>query len=746
MAAITGTGTGLYIGVVAPQIEGAKNIDTSTGAHRYWRIYFDATNKVGDNYYRLNSLQMFDVNDLVYPVNDYFDYETGAAGAQTDIYSTNSNNGSPTYPNYYLFDEYDGSGFPQWYSQFQEGNTEIWIQTEFVTAKDIRKYYIINGGWESGEFDSAPSAFRLAYSDDGVSWYIRHTGTAVWPANGTEADSNTWTANFPDSRFVKGGFTDDRVYLWAPQTDISVLTGDGLLASSPPDYSRTYNGEASFRELFQDPPLNLGYALDENGGSLSKPTGTGEVFPNTFLVGSAEIPDLTGTGQGFTPNFANGVGRLAYLSATAGTFDPAEDGLIPLLTGAGNLYSGMVSTGVGTLELLTGNGSLDTARMEPLTGTGESEVGNVLNGDVRLNRLTGNGSADLASMNPLTGTGEAESGYVLNGIGTLAKLTAIGSANDTQSLEALTATGVMSTGIVGVGLGVIKRLTAAGSANDTPSLLPLTGSGTALPSSVSIGLNTLEQLSITGVIDNPQASSLQGAASMELLTGTALTVGGNIYNGSALLQKLTLAATGITGRITTGSITLPLLTGTGIVSSDVSATLIVELPVLQVSGAINAALEAPSGNALVMNLKNKALTTYDSYGYNSFAEFNGVTLAASPSGLFALSGATDNGAIISASIRLGKLDFDIQQLKTVDIIYAGYTSTDDLLLTVKADDGTEYNYTLEAREAGRHSSRVKLGKGIRGRYLQFGVDNVNGADFRLDTLEMVERVLGRKVR
>jgi hypothetical protein len=147
-----------------------------------------------------------------------------------------------------------------------------------------------------------------------------------------------------------------------------------------------------------------------------------------------------------------------------------------------------------------------------------------------------------------------------------------------------------------------------------------------------------------------------------------------------------------------------------------------------------------------MHTESQALSTYTNYPFNSFAKFNGVYLGASDAGIFALAGANDAGAPIDAVARLGITDFGTTHIKRVDNMYVGYRTDGELLLRVTTCDNSTYDYTLASTgAAGLYNRRVQVGKGLNARYWQFEIQNVDGAEFELNSVDIAFSALTRRV-
>lgn len=156
--------------------------------------------------------------------------------------------------------------------------------------------------------------------------------------------------------------------------------------------------------------------------------------------------------------------------------------------------------------------------------------------------------------------------------------------------------------------------------------------------------------------------------------------------------------------------------------------------------------------AWAMNTDSRATTRYQNYGFNSFMRVGGREYGASDAGLYRLEGDSDDGAPIQSHIRLGMSSLGSRLVKHVPDVYLGYSASGDLLLkAVISDSATgkrEANvYRLVARgAASTREGRVKLGRGLNAVYWDFVIENVDGADFALDTIEFMPLAINRRLR
>jgi hypothetical protein len=140
---------------------------------------------------------------------------------------------------------------------------------------------------------------------------------------------------------------------------------------------------------------------------------------------------------------------------------------------------------------------------------------------------------------------------------------------------------------------------------------------------------------------------------------------------------------------------------------------------------------------MVMNLKNRALTLYDNYDFNSMCRFNDKHFGATKTGIFDLdTGTTDAGTLISWNAKTGYLDLEQKVKKKAKQAWLSYKSSGDIMLTVIQPNGEEYEYTLDGYDTTENGLRVKFGKGIRSKYIALDIKSIDGSSITLDTLKL----------
>jgi hypothetical protein len=154
-------------------------------------------------------------------------------------------------------------------------------------------------------------------------------------------------------------------------------------------------------------------------------------------------------------------------------------------------------------------------------------------------------------------------------------------------------------------------------------------------------------------------------------------------------------------------------------------------------------------NGIVMNLRNKAITEYDSYDFNALGYWQGTSYGTKTDGIYRLEGANDAGVDIAAHILTAVTDFGHSVSSRVERAYLGVRNDGTLTLKVIArqDDDTKVAHLYDMTEVGStlRRERVKLGKGVRAAYFQFELSNTAGGDFELDEMVLVPIALARRI-
>ena len=143
-----------------------------------------------------------------------------------------------------------------------------------------------------------------------------------------------------------------------------------------------------------------------------------------------------------------------------------------------------------------------------------------------------------------------------------------------------------------------------------------------------------------------------------------------------------------------------------------------------------------SQKTIVMNVKNRAVTEYSNYAFNSLCCFNGKYYGATKEGIFRLSGDDDNGTAIDAHIKTATADVGKGQPKKLRDAWI-FARKGLMTFTVIADEDNEFTYNADVENSKIHEERVKIGRGIKGRGFSFILANVDGSDFDIDSISVL---------
>lgn len=258
-----------------------------------------------------------------------------------------------------------------------------------------------------------------------------------------------------------------------------------------------------------------------------------------------------------------------------------------------------------------------------------------------------------------------------------------------------------------------------------------------------VGDKSVSEYSMTGEFDVATAGYYEGDATLPRWEFAGEFIGGNNW-AVDIRWGFDNAGEFTAGNIFTGAWEWPAYSKTGAFYSPVW-TGAWTWPALYMDGRFEPAI-AGVFRAWPMNVKNRALTEYEAFPFNSFAAFNGETLAAGAGGIFTLSGEDDAGEFVDARVRLALTDFGVEELKRAEEVFLTARSPGTLTVSVVVDGGQTYEYPLEPTgKAGMYTVRVKVGRGLRLTHWCFEIANFEGVAFDLDALRLRPIVLKRRI-
>jgi hypothetical protein len=185
---------------------------------------------------------------------------------------------------------------------------------------------------------------------------------------------------------------------------------------------------------------------------------------------------------------------------------------------------------------------------------------------------------------------------------------------------------------------------------------------------------------------------------------------------------------------------LPAIEFSGAISTVISWNLDEELPVVYLNGSYYA-LDLNDSVAFVLNPSNKAHSDYTNFGFTSFCNFNGEYLGCDGSGISRLAGDNDDADPIDSRVLFGVVDDDSSVLSTVASAFLNLRHDGAMNALMVYDEREENVFELDFNQGedpvGIHTRRAKFSRGVEGRNIQAGFENVSGADFEITDIEVI---------
>lgn len=432
----------------------------------------------------------------------------------------------------------------------------------------------------------------------------------------------------------------------------------------------------------------------------------------------------------------------------------ASSELVTILVAEGTGTRNRVAGSLQTLPAITGEGwvSAPVPILLPAATGGTAMAGRL-----------GESSGFMLAMQVTAGSGHTAS--PASSVQMLALLQAQGTGQiqrrggSSQALMPMLADGAASTGRL-AGSSLMLALMEADSSGSTASatagqslqaakLLTL-GEGTATTGRSGASVQTLALL----LADSVGGAGLLGGSSAMLPVFEAAGDGQLSRTGLSVLTLPGMQGQGAGGAGSMGASALVLSmwqgAGTGMGSGLASSILVLPAWIATGEASGNApvlgGLSTAQGKSYAVHSESFAQSRDTGATFNSYARLGMVLLAASDEGLFMLGAADDQGMPIEALLKFPLQDAEGAQLRRVASMVVGYRADGDLRLTMQTDDGEASEYVLESvGGTACHPNRVKVGKGDKGRYWTGTLENIDGADFAIDKIDMDWQVLSRRL-
>jgi hypothetical protein len=157
---------------------------------------------------------------------------------------------------------------------------------------------------------------------------------------------------------------------------------------------------------------------------------------------------------------------------------------------------------------------------------------------------------------------------------------------------------------------------------------------------------------------------------------------------------------------------------------------------------------------VVINTKNFAVSEYRNHGFNSYTRFNGADLACDQNGVYEMgvAGTDDSSSSaykIKAAIKTGRVDTYKTRIYRLRNLWLNYQTDGDAMLTTVANKTKVRTYELPYANIQfldeMVERRVKFERGIKDRYFDFKIENVDGADIEIDKITvMLEPIISKR--
>ncbi len=147
--------------------------------------------------------------------------------------------------------------------------------------------------------------------------------------------------------------------------------------------------------------------------------------------------------------------------------------------------------------------------------------------------------------------------------------------------------------------------------------------------------------------------------------------------------------------------------------------------------------------------ENAAATEYRNYRFNGLLEFDGRYYGTNDTGLYELSGTTDDGEDITWSIKTGVMDFLTGKLKRNPDCYIRFAGGGSVKLKVivEGDDGERHMHIYNAvlrQGSALHGDRIKIGRRLDAVYWQFELEG--SGKYEQDEMGWRPLIIDRRIR
>lgn len=138
-----------------------------------------------------------------------------------------------------------------------------------------------------------------------------------------------------------------------------------------------------------------------------------------------------------------------------------------------------------------------------------------------------------------------------------------------------------------------------------------------------------------------------------------------------------------------------------------------------------------------INLETNAASRYMGLPANSMTQLEGRTFVANAAGIYEIGADSDAGKQIDASVHLGTTDFGEAREKRMEVAYLGVRTQGKMRVKVTSDQKPPQYYAILPTSSSPKGTRIPIGKGLKGRYWNMRLDNVEGSDFDFYSVDLL---------
>lgn len=142
--------------------------------------------------------------------------------------------------------------------------------------------------------------------------------------------------------------------------------------------------------------------------------------------------------------------------------------------------------------------------------------------------------------------------------------------------------------------------------------------------------------------------------------------------------------------------------------------------------------------SIITELTQFAPTQSNILNFNSYGQLGNKYLAANENGIYSLCECNDAaGADINGYFIIHRTDFGIPNPKTLRSLFIGYEANGSIKLTVTVDQTFTRAFLMPAVYSSneQHGNRVSISRELKGRYFEFKIEGMQGADFAFDRID-----------